>query len=128
MKKVLLFLFVFGAFGISDAVAQCSGAKMAAGKSCCASKAAKAATTDANIEKRSNEDGSVAYVRKEADAQGNVRFVAVTYDETANAFVNVAPVAATGKACCASKAEAGKSCGAAKSKASCEKKEAKVEN
>jgi predicted RNA binding protein with dsRBD fold (UPF0201 family) len=86
----------------------------------------KAASADASIEKRMADDGTVSYVRKEADAQGNVRFVSVQYDETANAFVNVAPktatasdkadmtkkscsAATTGKACCAGKS-AGKSC------------------
>jgi hypothetical protein len=41
------------------------------------------------------DDGSVSYVRKEADAQGNVKFVSVQYDEAAAAFVNVAPKTAT---------------------------------
>jgi hypothetical protein len=140
MKKVLFFFVCMFALGLTQASAQSCGAKTAGVKSCCAGKAAKAAASDASIEKRANEDGSVAYVRKEADAQGNVRFVSVSFDEATSAFVNVAPAAsaekkscasgaaAGGKACCASKAAEGKACCASKSKASCEKKEAKVEN
>jgi hypothetical protein len=151
MKKALLFFvfsFVLGAFAAN---AQSCHGSAAAGKSCCADKAAKAAAADPSIEKRSNDDGSVAYVRKEADAQGNVQFVSVKYDETANAFVGTAPAvtdktsmtkktasctasASSGKACCAGKtAEAGKSCAgssassgkaccAGKTASSCEKK------
>jgi hypothetical protein len=138
MKKGLfLFSFLF-VLGISAANAQsCQGAASAS-KSCCASKSAKAATSDASIEKRMAEDGSVSYVRKESDAQGNVKFVSVQFDEATNTFVNVAPKGAvaegqTGmvkkscsaeemKACagkdgakaCAGGAGAGKSCCASK--------------
>ena len=127
MKKAIFFFAFFLAFGVVSADAQtCQGAA-SAGKSCCAGKAAKAASSDASIEKRQAEDGTVAYVRKEADAQGNVKFVSVQYDEASNAFVNVAPKTATAgttegmvkksctagekKACCAGgAAAAGKSC------------------
>lgn len=151
MKKALLFFvfsFVLGAFAAN---AQSCHGTAAAGKSCCADKAAKAAAADPSIEKRSNEDGSVAYVRKEADAQGNFQFVNVKYDESANAFVSTSASvtdktamtkktascsasATSGKACCAGKtAEAGKSCAgssassgkaccAGKTASSCEKK------
>ena len=129
MKKALLFFvfsFVLGAFAAN--AQSCHGASAAAGKSCCADKAAKAAAADPSIEKRTNDDGSVAFVRKEADAQGNFQFVSVKYDEAANAFVSTSASvtdkttmtkktascsasASTGKACCAGKtAEAGKSC------------------
>ncbi len=125
MKKAIFFFaftFVLGAFAAN---AQCSGASAStAPKSCCASKIAKAAAADPSIEKRQSDDGSVAYVRKEADAQGNVKFVSVQFDEAANTFVNVAPTSLTtnnsdmtkktakacaggaseGKACCKSKA------------------------
>ncbi|MBK8554437.1 MAG: hypothetical protein IPL65_01090 [Lewinellaceae bacterium] len=120
----------------------CHGAA-AAGKSCCASKASAAATSDATIEKRMNEDGSMAYVRKEADTQGNVKFVSVQFDEKSNTFVNVAPATASanatpvategmtkkscaamssGKACCADKAKEGKACCAGKAKAAADQK------
>jgi len=133
MKKAIFLLSFFFALGIATANAQtCSSAT--ASKSCCANKAAKAAASDASIEKRQAEDGTVSYVRKETDAQGNVKFVSVQFDEGTNTFVNVAPKsatiaaedketsvkkaaacsasekkacaggAATGKACCASKA------------------------
>jgi hypothetical protein len=136
MKKfAFLFAFVF-ALGITAAQAQsCHSANAGTGKSCCASKVAKAAASDSSIEKRMADDGSVYYVRKESDQQGNVRFVSVQFDESSNAFVNVAPKSMTteektsctkkaascsasekkacagagaGKACCASKAAAEK--------------------
>lgn len=128
MKKAIFFFAFIFALGLTNANAQAC----CAGKSACASKMAKAAAADTNIEKRMADDGTVSYVRKEADAQGNVRFVSVQFDETANSFVNVAPKTATasdkaemtkkacsasetkacvggassGKACCASKAAA----------------------
>ena len=123
-KAILFFLFTF-ALGAFAASAQCSGAAKA-GKSCCASKIAKAAAADPSIEKRTSDEGTVAYVRKEADAQGNVKFVSLQFDEESNAFVNAAPKMAASdkegmtkksaacgsssakKACCAGKA--GKSC------------------
>ena len=119
--------------GISAANAQCHATAGTAGKSCCASKAASAAAKDPTIEKRQAENGTMSYVRKEADQQGNVRFVSVSFDEAQNAFVNVAPPATTvsetekagmvkksascaaggTKACCAGGAKSGKSCAAA---------------
>lgn len=128
MKKVLFLMPFLLLLGFAAASAQsCHGG---AGASCCASKAAKAASTDATIEKRMADDGTVAYVRKEADAQGNVRFVSVQYDEATNAFVNVAPktmtadakagmnkkacAAGAGKGCCSSGAGQGKACCAGK--------------
>jgi hypothetical protein len=142
MKKAIFFFaftFVLGTFATN--AQSCA----AAGKSCCANKVAKAAAADPSIEKRQAEDGSVAYVRKQADAQGNVQFVSVQFDEASNAFVNVAPKAlvtdagmtkktascsaaspeakacaggaAAGKAC-AGGAAAGKSCCASKGEAS----------
>lgn len=134
MKKAIFLLSFFFALGIATANAQtCSSAS--ASKSCCANKVAKAAASDASIEKRQAEDGTVSYVRKETDAQGNVKFVSVQFDEGTNTFVNVAPKSATiaaedketsvkkaaacstsekkacagsaaGKACCASKTSA----------------------
>lgn len=130
MKKALLLLPFFLVLGIAAVNAQaCHSAS--AGKSCCASKAAMAASSDATIEKRMGDDGAVSYVRKESDTQGNVKFVSVQYDETSNAFVNVAPkvvtaegstgmvkkscaAAGSGKACCAGGAKEGKACCAAK--------------
>jgi len=142
MKKAIFFFAFFLTVGLVSADAQCSSAS--AGKSCCAGKAAKAAASDASIEKRQAEDGSIAYVRKEADAQGSVKFVSVQYDEASNAFVNVAPkTAAAGttegmtkkscspaemKACSASEkkscagAAGGKSCCAKPGAAATEKK------
>ena len=94
MKKAIFFFAFFLAIGIVSADAQCSSAATA-GKSCCANKAAKAASADASIEKRLADDGSISYVRKVADAQGSVQFESVQYDEAAGAFVNVAPKTAT---------------------------------
>jgi hypothetical protein len=135
MKKAIFFFAFFLAVGIVSADAQCASA----GKSCCAGKAAKAAASDASIEKRQAEDGSIAYVRKEADAQGSVKFVSVQYDEASNAFVNVAPKSAAAgvategmvkKSCtasekkaCAGGAGAGKACCAKPANGgACEKK------
>lgn len=133
MKKAIFFFaftFVFGAFAAN---AQSCHAAAGEGKACCANKAAKAAAADPSIEKRQAEDGSIAYVRKEADTQGNVKFVSVKYDEVSNAFVNVAPgmtvtdktemtkkscsAAASGKACCAG--GEGKACCAKKAAGGC---------
>jgi hypothetical protein len=133
MKKgIFLFAFLF-AFGMAAVDAQsCQGKAASASKACCM-KADKAAAADATIEKRMADDGTVAYVRKESDAQGNVKFVSVKYDATNDAFVNVAPKAATAsatagmtkkscaagasKACCAKGASQGKACCASKAKA-----------
>lgn len=136
MKKGILFFSFLFVLGIAAANAQsCHGG---AGMSCCASKAAKAASADTNIEKRMADDGTVAYVRKESDAQGNVKFVSVQYDEASNAFVNVAPktvsaeatsgmtkkscAAGSGKACCMGGAKDGKACCAGKAGAKVEQK------
>ena len=54
MKKAIFFFAFFLAVGIVGANAQCSSAA-SAGKSCCANKAAKAASSDASIEKRQAE-------------------------------------------------------------------------
>ncbi len=134
MKKAIFLLSFFFALGIATANAQsCSSAS--ASKSCCANKAAKAAASDASIEKRQAEDGTVSYVRKETDTQGNVKFVSVQYDEKTSTFVNAAPKSAViavedketstkkaaacssaeKKACCTSGASAGKACCASKS-------------
>ena len=134
MKKAIFFFSFLFALGIATANAQ--SCQSGATKACCANKAAKAAASDASIEKRQAEDGTVSYVRKETDLQGNVKFVSVQYDEGTSTFVNVAPKSATvstddkatmtkkaaacsasekkacaagagsGKACCASKAAA----------------------
>ncbi|MEI2765503.1 MAG: hypothetical protein V9F82_07435 [Dermatophilaceae bacterium] len=99
----------------------------------------KTAASDANIEKRMADDGTVSYVRKEADVAGNVKFVSVQFDETANAFVNVAPATATAsdkavmtkkscsasetKACAGQAASGAKACCASKSAAAMPKTE-----
>ena len=132
MKKGIFLFSFFFVLGIAAANAQsCSGSASAgASKSCCTSKAAKAAAADTNIEKRMADDGAVSYVRKESDTQGNVKFVSVQYDEASNAFVNVAPkgvtaegnagmvkkscAAGSSKACCAGGAKEGKACCASK--------------
>lgn len=143
MKKVIFAFSFFFALGIAAASAQSchSAASASTGKSCCASKMASAMASDPAIEKRMADNGTVSYVRKEADAQGNVRFVSVQFDEATNAFVNVAPKTmtagdkaectkktasctasekkacagmASGKACCASKAAGSTSTEAAK--------------
>jgi hypothetical protein len=127
MKKAIFFFaftFVLGAFA-ANAQSCCSKAGS------CAEKISKAAAADPSIEKRQSDDGIVAYVRKEADAQGNVKFVNVKFDEVANTFVNVAPATMVAdktemtkksasctssekKACCAGGAAQGKSCCAKK--------------
>jgi len=113
MKKAIFFFAFFLTVGIVSADAQCSSSA-SAGKACCSNKAAKAASSDASIEKRQAEDGSIAYVRKEADAQGNVKFVSVQYDEASNAFVNVAPKTAN---VASTEGMAKKSCSASEMKA-----------
>ena len=135
MKNAILMLAFFLAAGITTANAQACQASAGAAKSCCASKAANAAAKDPTIEKRQAESGAMSYVRKEADQQGNVRFVSVQFDEAQNAFVNMAPpktateadkvgavkkeascatAAGEKKACCAGGAKTGKACAAAK--------------
>jgi hypothetical protein len=93
MKKVFFLVLFFAALGITSASAQscCAGKKSAT----CASKATAAAQSDASIETRKADDGTLSYVRKEADATGTVKFVSVQFDETSNAFVNVAPKSMT---------------------------------
>ena len=108
MKKIILFFAFLGTFGLNASYAQCSQAKAAAcnkskASSCCAAKASKAASADATIEMRTAEDGKVAYVRKEVDAQGNARFVSVQFDEASSEFVNVAPPSAAAPATMAKK-------------------------
>ncbi|MEQ1745873.1 MAG: hypothetical protein ABMA02_10630 [Saprospiraceae bacterium] len=148
MKKGLFLLSFLFVLGITAANAQsCAGMSAAStGKSCCMTKAAaaKAAAADASIEKRTNDDGAVAYVRKESDAQGNVKFVNVDYDPATSTFVNVAPKGAaaegqvsTGmvkKSCsaeemkaCAGKGEAKACAGKAEGKACCASKAKAVE-
>ncbi|MBU6341883.1 MAG: hypothetical protein KGS48_10340 [Bacteroidetes bacterium] len=110
MQKVVLFFAFFLTIGIASVQAQACAGHAEAGKSCCASKISKAAAADPTIESRKSDDGSLAYVRKETDAQGNVKFVSVQFDEASNTFVNVAPktvnasdkAGMTKKACCAS--------------------------
>ncbi|MCS6929558.1 MAG: hypothetical protein NZM43_08695 [Saprospiraceae bacterium] len=152
MEKAILSVAFSLLFGLGVSYAQgCMGAAAAvsgdAPKSCCRAKlaAAKAAAADPTIEKRIADDGAVSYVRRETDAQGNVRFVSVRFDEATNTFVNVAPPSVsasateglTKKACsaeaakacagqsgakaCAGKAE-GKACCAAKKAAAVEQK------
>lgn len=139
MKKVIfffLFAFVLGMGAASAQTCHAAGKACCANKTACAEKASKAASADPNIETRKNADGSVAYVRKQADQQGNVEFVSVQYDESSNTFVNAAPkmlvtdktemtkesvnaAPATGsvKACCAG--GEGKACCAKKGSSSC---------
>ncbi len=116
MKKAIFFFAFFLAVGMVSADAQSCSSAATAGKSCCANKAAKAASADASIEKRLADDGSISYVRKEADAQGSVKFVSVQYDEAAGAFVNVAPKTA---AASATEGMVKKSCSAGEKKACC---------
>lgn len=128
MKKLIFSFAFFLALGIVAANAQCTaGASAGAGKSCCAGKMSKAAAADPNIEMRKADDGSVAYVRKEADAQGNVKFVSVQFDEASNAFVNVAPKTLTASTTTDDKAGmTKKSCAAGEKKACCAGKEGKA--
>jgi hypothetical protein len=118
MKKVIFAFTFFFALGIAAANAQCHAAAAGSGKSCCASKMASAMAADPTVEKRMADDGIVSYVRKEADTQGNVRFVSVQFDETTSKFVNVnvAPKTMTAgdKAECTKKAA---SCTASEKKA-----------
>lgn len=127
MKKAIFFFAFIFALGMASAQAQ----SCCANKSSCASKMSKAAASDASIEKRMADDGTVSYVRKEADTQGNVKFVSVQFDESTSAFVNVAPKTATAsdkavmtkKSCSASEMKA---C-AGQSKACCASKTAAAE-
>jgi hypothetical protein len=136
MKKAIFFLSFFFVLGIAAANAQCSGATATASKSCCANKAAKLAAADATIEKRQAEDGTVSYVRKEVDAQGNVQFVSLQFDEKTNTFVNAAPksatiaaddkAAATKKAACTTSEKKACAASAGSGKACCASKTAKT--
>jgi hypothetical protein len=140
MKKAIFlfaFTFVLGAFA-ANAQSCCS--KAGANKAACGEKISKAAAADPSIEKRQSDDGSVAYVRKEADAQGNVKFASVQFDEASNAFVNVAPkvlvadktemtkkttqCTTSEKKACAGGAGQGKACCANKAASSCTEKKA----
>jgi len=126
MKKLIFSFAFFLALGIVAANAQCT-AVASAGKACCAGKISKAAAADPNIEMRKADDGSVAYVRKEADAQGNVKFVSVQFDEASNAFVNVAPKTLTTSVTTDDKSGmTKKSCAAGEKKACCAGKEGKA--
>lgn len=115
MKKVL---FTFGFL-----LALCLGVNAqscCANKSSCTMKAEKAASADATIEKRVDDAGTIAYVRKESDAQGNVKFVSVKFDEGTNTFVNVAPKSATAQAGLVKKTTTTKACaGEGEAKAGC---------
>ena len=146
MKKALICFAFFFALGMAAANAQSCGASASAGKACCAGKIAKAAAADPSIEKQTAQDGTVAYVRKEADAQGNVRLVSVKFDEVAGAFVNVAPKMmsadakegmtkkeascsmAEKKACCAAGGEKKACCAAGGEKKACAGKMASSNN
>lgn len=140
MKKAIFFFAFTLVLGTFSANAQSCCAKAGANKTC-ADKISKAAAADPSIEKRLADDGTVAYVRKAADAQGNVMFASVQFDEASNAFVNVAPKiqvadktemtkksaacsATEKKACCAGGAAQGKSCCANKAAATCTEKKA----
>ncbi|MEO6039828.1 MAG: hypothetical protein ABIQ93_15545 [Saprospiraceae bacterium] len=115
-------LAFFLAAGIATANAQACHASAGTGKSCCANKAASAAAADPTIEKRQADDGTMSYVRKEADQQGNVRFVSVQFDETQNGFVNVAPPAtATAAETSGMTKKEATACGAGEKKACCAK-------
>jgi hypothetical protein len=128
MKKVFFFLVFFAALCVTSANAQCSaGTASTAVKPCCMAKAAKAATSDASIEMRKADDGTVSYVRKEADAAGTVKFVSVQFDEASSSFVNVAPKSMTAteksgmtkKSCSAGASSEKKGCCAGGEKKSC---------
>jgi hypothetical protein len=127
MKKVFFLLMFFAALCVTNANAQCTAGT--AVKPCCMAKAAKAATSDASIEMRKSDDGSVSYVRKEADAAGTVKFVSVQFDEASSSFVNVAPKSMTEaekngmtkKSCSAAAGSEKKACCAGGEKKSCSK-------
>lgn len=130
-KAILFFVFLFVA-ALATSNAQCA-ASAGAQKSCCASKISKAAAADPSIEKRMADNGTVSYVRKETDTQGNVKFVSVQFDEASNAFVNVAPKSMTAeegmvKKSCTSGSASGKACagGAGAGKACCKSGEGKA--
>ncbi len=124
MKKVLfLFGFLF-ALSLGANAQSCSSAS--AGKSCCASKVAKAVEADKSIEKRMDDKGVVSYVRKETDQQGNVKFVSVRFDEPTSTFVNEAPKSLSADAKSGMVKKEGKACAAgAEGKACCKSGEAK---
>ncbi len=112
MKKILLLLAVFAFVG-TTAQAQCTkSAAHTSKKSCAKSSAVKVADAekktctkvadaammgDLNIVKKVNDTtGEVSYARKHTcSASGKVSYADVKYCEKSNAFVNVAPDAAT---------------------------------
>jgi hypothetical protein len=118
-KAIFLFSFLF-AVGIAAAGAQSCGSH--SGGSCCSAKISKAAAADPTIEQRKADNGTISYVRKSTDAQGNAQFVSVKFDEMSNAFVNVAPktISASDKAACTKKAACCEG-GAKEGKACCAK-------
>ena len=128
MKKLFFLLPLFLLLSVAVVNAQSCCAHKAVGASCAnksasaspETKMSTAAAADPTIEKRQADDGTVSYVRKEADQQGNVRFVNLQYDEASNTFVAAPAKTMTaedktgavkkGAACCAGGTGAKKAC------------------
>lgn len=134
MKKLILLIGI-GCFALAGSgIAQtCShGSKTVEAKSCVkpSEAALKAASLDASIEtKVCEKSGSVCFLKKTTDAQGNVSKSEVKYDEATAQFVSIPENEATAgsegkvkscsksKACCAKGSASGKACCKAKSTA-----------
>ncbi len=131
-----------GLVGVASVSAQCSKSKTACTKSkaACATTVAKAASMDANIEKRICEkSGDVSFVRKSTcSVSGETKYTNVQYDSDSKKFVNVSPTHTSGKAAkkacapgdkkgsCTGKAKATKTSASASTKKACCSKEAQA--
>jgi hypothetical protein len=128
MKKLILFIgFGIFVFAGNTNAQTCAHGKSAEAKVCTkpTEAAIKAASMDPSIEtKTCKTSGSVCFVKKTTDAQGNVATAEVKYDEATAQFVSITEANAgtvkscsTSKACCAKGAKNGKACCKAKSSA-----------
>lgn len=115
MKKLFLLFALVGFAALGTVQAQCHGKKSAATTEVNTNDeaAAKLASMDETIERRVCEkSGNVSYWQKSTcEKSGNVSFTQVSYDASANKFVNVSPEEVHGKSssaksCCAGGASA----------------------
>lgn len=123
-------LFAFTGSGIAQ---NCSHASKASAKTCVkpSEEALKAASMDASIEtKVCEKSGTVCFLKKSTDAEGNSASTEVKYDEATASFVSIASSDASigedanaakscskSKACCKKGSKSGKACCKSKSTA-----------
>lgn len=141
MKKLFMLFAMMSLVAVASVDAQtCSkSTKASCSKTAaeCTAAAAKMASLDANIEKRTcEESGKISFVRKSVcSVSGKTSYTNVEYNADTKKFVNVSPthtsgVTAKGKACakkgaacCAGKAKATSASASASTKAACSKGE-----